>query len=301
MTNIIQNSLRELESQLQVTEAIEEGLAQLNQQFVNVIERDAFAVGDSFGLADLLPKALLIYMGGRTSFTWKVGASASITFGFALMNDRVDCVNKNDVADLNWAELANAFEEIDRKRSRAGGSSALALVPSFIPLGQYESHIESIRGKSVVVTSTNEIDVAPIMMFSPALGAGLGGGLGAGVRVGVAGIWWRGNHILEPEHLYGFGGALSVDARFAVGGYNFKLGAFNTAAAPGPLNYILGGVAWDIGPSIEAPVSGKLNGIWIESPQRLLAPFAINAEGWIDSIMKSIGQRAFEGIGISNN
>lgn len=289
---LLDRALLDLDSQLSAQEKLKEGLSELNRQFVDVIERDAFAVGQSFKFADLFPKALLVYVGGRASLMVKKGVAVSATLGFAITNDRVDCVSKEAVAQLSLLELKKAFEEIDLLRDQERFSNS---VTRLNPWHSSEVKLRLFDGREVEVTSTNELDFAPIMMVSPAIGVGVGGGLG--FRAGLAGIWWSGNRILEPEHLYGWGLAGSQDWNAGLSGFNFKFGLMNSSAVSGSLNYMLGGVAWDFGPALEASPL-KANIIWLDDPERLMTTMGLGADGWIDGMLKSVGERLFEGISV---
>ncbi len=213
-------------------------------------------VPDRFRFSDLAPKALLIHIGGSVG----IGiASLPVSIGLILFIDRVDRIAKKDLGTFTTEEeLGEAFIESKFADLDISWGDDWHLASNSLSRKPTVSHVSGLP-----VASYYQIDAAPVFVATPGVGIGIGGGVA--MRLGINAIWWKGNRLVEPEDVYGWGFAFSQD--FSAGiGYNWKFGVINSKNYSPPdshfdsrMDYLFGGLSFELGPKLVAsPSKGNL-------------------------------------------
>jgi len=245
--------LEKVEKEITSFFEIQANLDDLNEKI------EVFKEGERFRrfnwATDMLPKALTFFVGYSGAISKGPGAGISFALGLTMMMDKVDRIAKADIAELAHSGEPLTLDEIEFLfgEMRADFADNWVLLTPFQGL---EREVERDDGSVVRVWSNFEFDVAPVFMAAPAVGIGIGGG--KAWRFGFSAAWWRGNKIMEPEDLRGYGLAFSQDFSIGVGA-NVKLGLVDSDNVTGWVDYLFGSFAVTIGTQAEfSPAKANL-------------------------------------------
>ncbi len=269
------SALKQIQDQIEGVLNVDKALEDLNLQ-IGTFANSTKSRG--WDIADLLPKGLIVFGGVSGSLSVGISVSGSATVGFIIFIDKIDRIKKSELN--NYIESASSDLELVQIK-KIFSSVSVDFNESFrVAFGIKNSLTGIDPANSLEVQTYYNPDIAPVIIFAPAFGAGLGGGLS--LRVGIAPVWWRGYKILEPEDLYGWGLAYSQDVS-ASAGFNFKAGFIDSDSVEGPsffgtsIDYFLASAALTVGPQAEFSPA-KINAIFIKHPEAIISGFKSQAQ-----------------------
>lgn len=266
------SALSEVEAEIETYLKIDEQIDLLNKQVANFADSKSQKESN---LKDYFPKSITVYAGLGGSLAMLVSVSGALTPGYTIMLDRVDRIKKSELKKFgNLGDGSLNLENIQSIFSKVSETPA--------NLTSVTRQITNRLGNTLTVETYLEIDAAPVVIATPAIGVGAGGG--GSVRAGVMISWWKGDHILEPEDHYGWGLAYSQDIA-ATAGYNLKAGYINSDTANGYLDMWFASFAFLVGPEVVASPA-KIDLMIIKDPVWLLKKlgFGKQADEWLNGI-----------------